>query len=76
MKKDIAAEKRFTLEEALSVLDISITQTENSVKANSDTIDLKSKHLAALKTESIDTKRKISKYRSTILKYVTHVYSE
>lgn len=76
MKKTLISEKRFSLEEALRVLNISISQTEDSIKANTDTIEFKSQHLNSLRTSSINTKRKIASYRSTILKYIASIYSE
>ncbi len=76
MKKDLVSEKRFSLEEALRVLDGSIGQTESSIKANTDIVNLKSEHLEKFRSESIGIQAKIKRYRSVILKYIAHVYSE
>jgi murein DD-endopeptidase MepM/ murein hydrolase activator NlpD len=76
LKKALVSEKRFSLEEALRVLDISISQTEESLRANRDTIKFKSRYLENLHTKSIEMRRKIVWYRNVILDYIAAVYSQ
>ena len=76
MKKDLIKQKRFDLEEALRVLDASIAQSEENIEANGDTIAFKTKYLANLQEKSFDLKRKTAEYRSIILDYIAHIYSE
>lgn len=76
MKKELVSEKRMSLEDALRILDTSIGQTEESLKANWDAIALKAKYLEKLHATSLGLKRKIVTYRTTILDYISHIYSE
>ena len=75
-KKSDVTERRQTLEEALSILDSTIAQSESSIILSSMRIhekDLKSQELSQL---SIDLSKKIYSYRQTILSYLTNIYSE
>lgn len=76
MKKELIEQKRFDLEEALRILDASILESEENIKANEDIVTLKTRYLADLETQSLDLKRKIAQYRATILEYIAHIYSE
>ncbi len=75
-KKSDVTERRKTLEEALTILDSTIAQSEASIALSAMRIrekDLKSQELSQL---SIDLSKKIYTYRQTILSYLTNIYSE
>ncbi len=75
IKKDLVTEKRQTLEEALMILDNSVKQSEDSIQANKDTIDFKTKYLDELAKKWEILKEKINHSKIILLEYVAHIYS-
>lgn len=75
-KKAEITEVRISLENALTVLAHTITQTEESIQSTSVSIEAKKLKIQQLRSESILLNTRIRQHRAIILSYLTNIYSE
>jgi len=76
IKKEEVTNRRQTLEEALEILDATITQSENQLAISSLRIYQKDMRWQELSQELVDISKKIYAYRQVILSYLHHIYRE
>jgi murein DD-endopeptidase MepM/ murein hydrolase activator NlpD len=75
-KKSEVTERRNTLEEALSILDSTIEQTQSNIAVMVVKIKQKDIRAQELSQMLIDISKKIHVYRGTILSYLSNIYTE
>ena len=76
VKKSEVTQRKNTLEEALSILDATIEQTQNSIVITTIKVQQKDIRAQELSQMLVDISKKIYLYRQTILTYLTNIYSE
>jgi hypothetical protein len=76
VKKSEVTQRKNTLEEALSILDATIEQTQNNIVITTIKVQQKDIHAQELSQMLVDISKKIYTYRQTILAYLTNIYSE
>lgn len=75
-KKSDVQERRYTLEEALRILDSTIEQTQSNITITNVKINQKDIRTQELSQMLVDVSKKIYTYRQTILSYLSNIYAE
>ena len=76
IKKNLATEKRGSLEQAMSIIDEAITMTEHDIENSEYSILEKRRRIQEYQITSLQLKRKIFKNRSIIFSYLANIHSE
>lgn len=76
LKKNLATEKRNSLEEALWLIDDAVAKTQENIDTSEQSIIEKRSKIQEYQITSLQLKRKIVRNRSVIFQYLASIHSE